>query len=293
MKKHLVALLLLLAAAVPAAAEDVSIPFNKLNLVADARWDGGQDKVVLILHGTLSHNRMKTVAALQNLLAGKGFSTIAPNLSLGLDRRAGSFDCAADHRHRHEDALDELGAWLDWLKGRGVKEVTLLGFSRGASQVSRFVTERNHPLVKRLVLVSPITWTWESATGRFPPRDKLGLLETLKRAKRAVEMNRGETMFKDLRFLHCEKAHVSAASVVSYYDPDETRRDTPTLLPRLKLPFLVVAGSQDALLPDMLPRLKAMPEVTGKLKVIEGADHFLNDIFAEEAVDAIADFLKK
>ncbi|MEO5337830.1 MAG: alpha/beta hydrolase [Magnetospirillum sp. WYHS-4] len=293
MKRILATVLLVLAAVLPASAEEAVLPYKNLNLLADVQFSGGKERVVLILHGSLSHNRMKTVADLQKLLAAKGFSTLAPNLSLGIDRRQGAFDCAAEHRHRHTDALDELGAWMDWLGKQGVKDVALLGFSRGGDQAAWFAAEKGHALLKRLVLVGPMTWTWESAVKPLDARQKMMIVESLKRAKGAVAAGRPETLFKDLRFLHCDKARVAADTLVSYYDPAETRRDTPGLLATLKLPFLVVAASQDQILPDLLPRLKAMPEARDRLAVVEGADHFFNDIFAEEAVDAIAAFLKK
>lgn len=295
MKRLLSAFALFLAISLPASAEEVVLPYKakNLNLLAEVDWKGGKDRVVVILHGTLSHNRHTTVANLQRLLGAKGFSTLAPNLSLDVDRRQGNFDCAADHRHRHEDARGELGAWMDWLKGQGVKQVDLVGFSRGGNQAAWFAGEGGHPLLKKLVLVAPTTWSWERVTERLNGREKLGLFETLKRAKGAIGAGRGETVFKDVPFLTCEKARVSADSLVSYYDTAETRRDTPTLLPKLKVPFLVVATTADKIVPDLLPRLKAMPEAQGNLVVVDGADHFFNDLFAEDAVDAVAAFLKK
>jgi pimeloyl-ACP methyl ester carboxylesterase len=295
MSRFLSALALILAISLPASAEEVVLPYKakNLNLLAEVDWAGGKDRVAVILHGTLSHNRHATVANLRRLLAAKGFSTLAPNLSLGVDRRQGNLDCAVDHRHRHEDALGELGAWMDWLKGQGVKQVDLVGFSRGGNQAAWFVAEGGHPLVKRLALVAPATWTWDAHTRNHKPREKLGLLESLKRAKGAVQAGRGETLFKELKFLSCGGAKVSAESLLSYYDPAETRRDTPGLLPGIGLPYLVVAASADTIVPDLLPRLKEMPEVQGKFVVVDGADHFFNDLFAEDAVDAIAAFLKK
>src|SRR2546423_276371 len=47
------------------------------------------DGVALILHGTLSHDKQETVAALQENLKKRGLASLAITLSLGVDNREG------------------------------------------------------------------------------------------------------------------------------------------------------------------------------------------------------------
>src|SRR5690606_31014262 len=86
--------------------------------------------VLLIVHGTLAHKDMELIEALQTALADRGFASLAPSLTLGLDRREGMYDCAQPHTHAHEDAVAEIGAWVKWLKDNGTQQVWLLGHSR-------------------------------------------------------------------------------------------------------------------------------------------------------------------
>lgn len=52
------------------------------------------------------------------------------------DRGEDMYDCAKPHRHRLVDALDEIAAWVDWLKQRGASDIVLLGHSRGGNQAA-------------------------------------------------------------------------------------------------------------------------------------------------------------
>jgi hypothetical protein len=106
----------------PVWAEEVKIPHDGLTLNADLTRASGKtlaDGVVLIVHGTLAHNRMETIRNLSDVLVDRGLSTLAINLSLGLDDRHGMYDCKFAHRHRYLDSGREIGAWLNWLKTRG------------------------------------------------------------------------------------------------------------------------------------------------------------------------------
>ena len=92
-------------------------------LQVEGSWPQGP--VLLMTHGTLAHNKMEIMATLQTLFAERGLSSLAISLSLGLDDRTGMYDCATPHRHRHADALGEIGAWLRWLKEQGAEPVSL------------------------------------------------------------------------------------------------------------------------------------------------------------------------
>ncbi len=98
------------------------------NLEKAGNWPAGP--TILVTHGTLSHNKSELITALQELFLENGVSTLAINLSLGLNDRHGPYDCATSHAHKHEDAVKEIGAWLGWLKKQGVNQVVLLGHSR-------------------------------------------------------------------------------------------------------------------------------------------------------------------
>jgi pimeloyl-ACP methyl ester carboxylesterase len=285
-----------LAAPIAAVAEpkDVTLQHGGLNLNGRLVTIDGQnlaEGVVLILHGTLAHNRMEIIATLQNALEERGIASLAVTLGLGIDDRRGMYPCTTPHRHRHTDAFDELSAWLGWLAGQGAKNVVLIGHSRGGNQVARFAAERKSDLVRRAVLLAPATW---DADGRFIAYQKSNgalLRPLLERAEGLVAAGKADETMKVPGILYCKDTQATAGSFVSYYG-DDPRHHTPAVLPEIDVPVLVIAGSEDRVVRG-LPRAVA-PLADGervRLVVISGADHFFLDFFAEDAADAIAEFL--
>jgi pimeloyl-ACP methyl ester carboxylesterase len=278
-----------------AFAEDVRTRHRGLTLNANlemAHGKGLEDGVVLIAHGLLAHNRMELVAALQKLLKERGLSTLAINFALGIDDRRGFFDCGRLHSHRWIDALDEIDAWIGWLKMQGATEITLLGHSQGGSQVALYAAERNDPSVGSVVLLAPATFDTGQVTARYGQRHGAELAPVLARAQELLRSGRGEARLEGIGFLSCENATATAASVVGWYAASPLRH-TPNLLPRMRQRTLVVAAGADEVVPELIEQVRAMDgqgEVA--VRVVDGADHFFLDLYADEAADVIAGWLQ-
>jgi pimeloyl-ACP methyl ester carboxylesterase len=283
-------------AAGQALAEDVRTRHRGMTLNANlemARGKGLEDGVILIAHGLLAHNRMELVAALQRLFKERGLSTLAINFGLGIDDRRGFYDCGRLHTHRWSDAVDELDAWIGWLKTQGATEITLLGHSQGGAQVALYAAERNDPSVGAIVLLAPSTFDRERVEATYRQRHGADLAPLLARAQELLRTGRGEAWIDRIGFLSCENATATAASVVGWYAPSPLRH-TPNLLPRVRQRALVVAAGNDAIVPDLIEAMRPMDgqgEIA--LRVVEGADHFFLDLYADEAVDAIAAWLQR
>ncbi len=289
----LLALSVVLAA--PASAgQEVRIKHQGLTLNGMLKTADGKtlaDGLVLMVHGTLAHNAMDTMANLATVLSERGLTVLSINLSLGIDDRHGMYDCAVTHRHRHLDALDEITVWLDWLKRKGSGPVVLLGHSRGGNQAARFAAERGHPLLRNLVLMAPATWNEAAAAEAFERRHGRALAEPLLQARALVKAGRGDEVIPAAGLLYCPGANVTAASFASYYSSDP-RFDTPSILPDIKLPTLVIIASDDAVVRNLAARVK--PLADGKrlrFAVIDGAGHFFLDLFAEDIGDHIETLL--
>ncbi len=293
-RPFVLALIAVLAVALPAAAEEIRIKPGAHTLNAQLDLASGKtvkDGVVLIVHGTLAHNDMETLKTLRGALADRGFSSLAINLSLAIDDRHGMYDCKTPHRHKHLDALGEISAWMDWLKGQGAGPVVLFGHSRGGNQAARFAAERGSPMIAKLALLAPATWNAEKTAQGFEKSHGRPLAPDLKVAEALVKAGKGDQLLDKPGLLYCPTAKVSAASFVSYYRPDP-RFDTPSVLSEIKVPVLVMAGSNDTVVAD-LPQ-----KMTGKadgakvaFKVIDGADHFFLDLYAEDVADAMEAFI--
>jgi alpha-beta hydrolase superfamily lysophospholipase len=277
-----------------AEAETVTVPYGDINLVGEfivAEDRKPSDNIVLILHGTLAHLGMETIKGLQTILMERGINTLSVNLSFGLDNRTGMYDCAVPHRHRYDDALRELPVWFDWLAKKGIKDITLLGHSRGGAQAALFAAEKNHPLLARLVLMAPATWAFENVRNGYATANGKPLAESLAKARALVGIGKGNEIIPGMGLLYCAGAAATANSFLSYYEPS-IRYDTPSLMLSIGHPMLVVAASEDTIVPDVPVRVKPLTDKEYvRLAVVDGADHFFLDLFGEDVADAIEEFL--
>lgn len=279
-----------------ASAQEVRLTHAGLTLNANlvlAQDKELKDGVILMTHGTLAHNGMEIISTLQSLFKEKGLNSLAIDLSLGLNDRHGFYDCATPHTHKHTDALDEIGVWLGWLKRQGVKNVVLLGHSRGGNQTAWYSVERDDPVINGVILIAPQTWSEDYAVKEYGKRYEKPLQPILSKAQALVKAGKADTWLEHTDFIYCKDSKVMAGSFVSYYQPDP-RLDTPFLMPKIKKPVLVFAGTADTVVTGL--EKKVSPIADGKqinFMVIEGADHMFRDLYAEDMVDAIVEFLGK
>lgn len=277
-----------------ASAEDVKQTYQGKTLNANLVYADGKsygDKVVLLLHGTLTHNGRSTYADLQNNLAKEGITSLSMNLSLGLSDRRGEYDCATPHTHKHTDAIAEVGVWMDWLKQQGVKKVSVMGHSRGGNQIAWYVSEKDSDAVNKVILLAPATGEQQSGK-EYQEKYGKPLSSVLKNAKDMIKAGKGKEMMKDTDFIYCEKAQVTAEAFVDYYDV-KPKFDTPTVLKSIKKPTLVIVGSEDTVVPELPKRLEAIKgQKNVTITTIDGGDHFFVDLANEDVATAVAKFIK-
>ncbi|WP_296696552.1 alpha/beta hydrolase [Thiocapsa sp. UBA6158] len=277
------------------AAEEVTLTNQGLVLNANLETTGTdwqQGPVVLMTHGTLAHGGMEIMQTLQSALQDRGISSLSMTLSLGLDNRSGMYDCATPHTHLHTDAVGEIDAWLGWLQSQGVEEVALLGHSRGGNQSARFAAEHPDAPLNAVILIAPQTWSETAAVQDYDKRFGKALEPQLERARLLDSEGRGAEMLKPVDFIYCAETSATAAAFLSYYSPDP-RMDTPSLIPEIKAPVLVVAGSEDDVVAGLVEAVQPLADGERvNLSVLEGADHFFRDLYAEEIADAVQTLLE-
>ena len=290
------ALAVVLGAALSVQAEEVATRHRGLTLNGNLELAEGKnldDGVILITHGLLAHNKMEIISAFQNLFKARGLSTLAINLSFGISDRHGFFDCGRLHTHRPTDALDEIDAWIGWLKTQGATDIVLMGHSQGGAQTALYAAERKDESISAVVLVAPGTFSPERTATAYQQRHGTDLAPILERAQALVREGRGQTQLDRIGFLTCENATVTAASFVGWYAPSPLRH-TPALLPRIKTRTFVVVAGADALVPDLAEEVAPLDgKGAVSVKVIDGADHFFLDLFADEATEAITAWLSR
>ncbi len=276
-------------------AEEVGFRYNGTQLRANLEKSGNWPKgpVVLITHGTLAHNRMEIISTLQDLFAENGISSLAINLSLGLNNRPSSmYHCPTPHTHKHTDAIKEIGAWVEWLKYEDVKNIVLLGHSRGGNQTAWYAAEQADSSVSGVILLAPQVWSAEYAAKDYEKRYGKPLQPVLDKALSLVKAGKGGEMLEHVDFIYCKDSTVSAEAFVSYYRPDK-RLDTPYLLSKIKLPVLLFVGTEDKVVRGLKKKLDELPQRPANLEtvIVEGADHFFRDLYAEDVVDKALEFV--
>src|SRR5471032_3533469 len=126
-------------ASLPAAAEPTQLKSGQIRLNGNLELPTGKkvaDGVALILHGTLSHDKQETVAALQENLKKRGIASLAITLSLGIDNREGPRACGLLHDYALAATQREIAAWMAWLRADGAPAIDLIGYSRGGTQIA-------------------------------------------------------------------------------------------------------------------------------------------------------------
>lgn len=248
------------------------------------------DGVIVITHAGLVNRDMELYVHLQKLFKERGYSTLAINLSLARNNRHGMYDCKLTQRHRYTDAADEIGAWTDWLVRQGMQRVILLGHSRGGAETALYAAERDKPQVKAVILLAPDTSETNDAIA-YQAHYRKPLAPILNMASRRVHQGHGAMLLKHVDFLYCPDTSATADTFVSYYGPDP-RLDTAYLISKICKPvLLVLAGSDEVVVNNQ--KFTALANAKQiQSKVLDGADHFFRDLYADDAVDAIDAFLR-
>lgn len=276
------------------SASNVSQKFKGITLNANLELVSGKvlgEHIVLMTHGTLAHGKMEIMEQLQDLLKDNELDSLSITLGLGVDNRKGMYDCATTHTHKHTDAVDEIALWVDWLKKQGVKKITLLGHSRGGNQTAWYAAERADSIINKVILIAPATWSEKYAQKNYKERYKKDLNLVLAKAEVMVKSGKGQSVMKNTGHIYCEDTSVTAESFVSYNKPD-MRFDTPYLLNKIKQPVIVFAGSKDETVKNLDKKVGPLIK-KGKidLSVIDGAGHMFRDLYADDVVDQIVDYL--
>lgn len=277
------------------SAEEIILKHQGLTLNANLEkadnWATGT--VVLMTHGTLAHNKMEIMVSLQELLSEQDVSSLAINLSLGLDNRHKFYDCNTPHQHKHTDALQEIAAWLNWLKQQNVKQVALLGHSRGGNQTAWFATQHDNAVIQKVVLVAPQTWSTDYAAKNYKERYGKDLQPLLNKAQSLVQSGKGDTVLKNIDFIYCKDTTATADAFVSYYSSNPNM-DSPYLMPKIKKPLLVIAGTEDKVVKNLASSVQPLANKHGfQFNIIEGADHSFRDLYADEMVETIIEFIEQ
>ena len=277
------------------AAEEVTLDHLGLELSANLEIAPGKslksEGAVLLVHDTLGHGRMELMAGLQDGLRDLGVNSLAITLGLGVNKRHGMFDCSLEQDHRHEDAADEIAAWVQWLKEKGAQSITIAGHGRGANQAALYAINGTGKGVKRVVLIAPLMQTPEKAEADYRALFGRPLRPELAKAEELVAAEAGNRLLEVPGFLTCRHAKVTAGAFANYYGAN-AKFQTTNLLQSIPMPVLIAVGDAD---PGLAAIKEAEPEFASKknvtLSVIPGADQDFRDAGADDLAKKIKEFI--
>lgn len=280
----------------PTMAEEVTVTHQGLALKANLEMAAGKsmkDGVILMTHGTLAHGRMEIMSTLQDNMKARGYNSLSINLSYGVNNRPFAMhECSLPQTHTNEDAINEIAAWVNWLKSKGAEKIALLGHSRGSNQVAWYTTEKPNTSVKAAVLIAPGSLSTDDLAHDYKSRFGKELGPLLEKARQQIKSGKGKEKIIKVNVVYCKDTQTTAETLVSYHGFDP-RLDAYNSLDKIRLPVLMIGGSADEITPGVAEKTK--PHADGKrvqVVNIDGADHFFRDLYAEEAADAINAFLK-
>ncbi len=284
----------MLSLASGATAREITLNYNNLTLNANLELAEGntlQDSMVLIVHGLMAHKKMELIESIQQALLNTRLSSLAINLSLSINNRQGFYDCHTNHHHLQDDAIDELAAWMRWLRQQGTNDVTLLAHSRGANQAMVFAAHNANLPLTRLVMLAPGV---DDLSSQYEDRFGKVFDENLLRMRQLLANGQGNEPVSEIDFWYCPKASVTPRSFISYYGEDSPFRQVRTNLAKIPVPTLVISGTLDEREPNIIKNVE--PFVDDKrifLTIIEGAGHFFRDFNIDEAMEAVLEFVQK
>lgn len=276
-------LTLLTAIPKPIYAGAVNQTIPGLNLTAEADYTQGDSTLpaVLILHGFLTTHHFHTVQTIKQAFEQAGYSTLAPTLTLNVDRRREFLQCNALHTHTLENDLLEIDFWIQWLKQQGHEKVVLVGHSSGSQTLLHFLAQKNHPDIALGLFTSLF----------FMNGPEMGTREAeLQSAQKALQT--GDNSASKYHFLFCQNNYFATPeSFLSYQKLDRTT--VLSHLTNLDLPHYTLMGEEDKRYQNVGSEWLVQLKATGtQLQVIPKANHFFASDSAQalqEAVIRIAD----
>jgi len=270
----IISVFLALLVSKPVIAEQISVMLpGKISANADYREGDPSLPAVFLLHGFMATHQLNIIQIMADELHGRGFTVVAPTLSLQINNRRAGANCDAVHTHTMESDVDEIAWWLEWLKNKGHEQIIVVGFSTGSLQVAILLSRGAPPYVSKAILVSPAYLAGEP----FPQAEEQTEIAT---AKKLVALN--QSQLSEYHLSYCKGDFVAPPNVfLSYKHWTEPRLQEK--IEKIPVPHVVIIGGEDH---------RFGVKLGGKLKAthtrvitIAGASHFFDSPYEFDFLD--------
>lgn len=265
-------ILFLLAAATHAAPVEIVLP-GGLTGMAEYRQGEVGKPTILLLHGFLQTHEFATIHRLAEGLAGEGYSVLTPTLTLGATHRRQSLPCEAIHTHTMPGISNEIAAWVNWLKAKKPRSIVLMGHSLGSVNTLAYLSARRDPAIRKYIGVSIMEGSWKAGD-----LDRDHLMRTLR-----AKVKSGDRQLVTYAFSFCQKFQATPETMLSYLEwtPDRILEAAN----RIAIPGTFIMGGRDERLgPDWIKRLRT---TRAKVRVIDGANHFMDGEYEFDLLDNV------
>ena len=262
------------------------------NLVINANHytNSMENKTVAIsIHGTRGFKTMEVISVLSDNLLDLNIDTIAPNISYGVNDRVNDFlSCDMKHLHNQYANVDEIIKWFLFAVEKDYKDIILIGHSRGGQDIIQAYKKilKLYPGISKkissLVLLAPLADDTDEINISLQKSHSTTISEFL---------NRDDNAFIKINFLNCNNATVKISSFLSYYNLPRDEQLIP-MLKDIDIDTYVFTASEDTFVPKTHSKVSYIRNNNIKLLQIEGADHFFRDLFLDDIIDKLSDFIE-
>jgi len=249
-------------------------------IVANADFRQGNPKLpaILVLHGFLSTRNFLTVSSLIESLSGDGYPILAPNLSLGVNKRNKTLACEAIHTHDMNSDIKEIDQWVDFLHRFGYKKIVIFGHSYGSLHGLLYIDKYPHRGISKLIAASLVDV--EHVVGKEKSASQIAL------AKRQIREH--DSSLHEYQVSYCKKYIAPASAFLSYASWSQTR--ILKAIKETKTPIEIILGAKDKRMGDNWPNTLRKNGL--KLQVIGNANHFFNNEQEIDLLESVLNALK-
>ena len=253
------------------------------HLTTNAKFHQGEPSkpAVLILHGFLTTFNFNTVYGIFDLLAENGYTVLAPNLTLGINKRTSGLRCEAIHTQKMEDDLSEVAWWVDWLSSRGHKEIILIGHSIGSLHLIIYASQSPKKAVKQ-VIATGLTY--------FSQGDAHTVAVAKADTERAQKLlDAGDTEPSRYTISYCAGNFVAPPDVFLSYTRWK-QDDVLRAIQKAKVAVSIILAGKDLRFADDWPDM--LRKTGASVSVIKNASHFFDAEHEFELHDKIMSIIK-
>jgi len=262
------------------------------NLVINANHytnSGDNETVAISIHGTRGFKTMEVISVLSDNLLDLNIDTIAPNISYGVNDRVNDFlSCDMKHLHNQYANIDEIIKWFLFAVEKDYKNIILIGHSRGGQDIFQAYKKilKLYPgeskKISTIILLAPLADNTDEINNSLQKSHGITIKEFL---------SKDENAFAKINFLNCRNATVKISSFLSYYNLPRHEQLIP-MLKDIDIDTYVFTASEDTFVPKTHSKVSYIRNDNIKLVQIDGADHFFRDLFLDDVIEKLSDFIE-